>query len=128
MKTTAKSNSSLPSPIRFSAYIFAVTVFCFINWTFLKAGDPIQNNTLSPDQSIAEAIVEEADPEPVLENWMLTINTGMRAEATEQEIALSTWMIDYHVFAGTETAEEPALEEWMVNLGDWENNDFLAKK
>ena len=102
MKTTSRTSRTLPSPIRFSIYILAVAVFCFVNWTALKAADPADNEAGSLETRLAEALVPVADPEPELEDWMLTI-----AEDTETELT---------------------VEEWMVTTSSWINADILAKK
>ena len=155
MKTTSRNSRTLPSPIRFSIYIIAVAAFCFVNWTALKAADPAENEARSLEARLAEALVPVADPEPVLEDWMLTVpESEIRLESwmltfaedylaanaeseirlenwmltvTESEIALESWMVDCDEFQGTEETA-PAVEEWMVNTASWTAPEFLAKK
>ncbi len=71
MKTTKRSNRSLPSPVKFSIYLIAFAVVCFINWTALKASDPEPVEVKSLESRLAAALVPAADPEPRLEDWML---------------------------------------------------------
>ena len=64
MKTTSRTSRTLPSPFKFSIYLLAVAVFCFINWTALRAGDPANNENSSLEARLADALVPVADPEP----------------------------------------------------------------
>ena len=95
MKTTKRSNPSLPSPFKFSVYIFAVAVLCFINWTALRAGNPAVDIAMTLEESLADALIEESDLEMQLEDWMLSISENFLAETTEQEIALESWMLTF---------------------------------
>ncbi len=107
MKTTKRSNQTLPSPFKFSIYLFAVAVFCFVNWTALRAEEPAENMTWTLEDRLTEALIEEADPEMQLEDWM----------------------VDYSEFCHAEDNEtEPSLKEWMVNTSSWTTIDLLAKK
>jgi hypothetical protein len=95
MKTTKRSSSkTLPSPIKVSIYLLVVAVCCFINWTVLRAGDPVNSVSNSLEERLAAALVPETDPEPALEDWMLTFAHDYVADNAESEIALENWMVD----------------------------------
>jgi hypothetical protein len=121
MKTQKPATRTLPSPIKFSFYLIGVTVFCFLNWTALRAADNIRAHGL--EQRLAEAIAPVADPEPEIEDWMLT---APAATIAETEIALEEWMLTPN--AGLVTESEIEVEEWMVNTESWNAPKFLAKK
>ena len=80
MKTTKRSNPSLPSPFKFSVYIFAVAVLCFINWTALRAENPTEDRTRTLEERLADALIEEADPAPEIEDWMLNLSDDLMAD------------------------------------------------
>jgi hypothetical protein len=152
MKTTKRSSGkTLPSPFKVSIYLLIVTAFCFINWTVLRAGDPVNNSVNSLEARLTAALMPEADPEPALEawmlnfadeylaenaeteialeDWMLTFSDEYLVEHSESDIALEDWMVDRLEFNSAGNSEtEPAVEEWMVNASSWVNNDFLARK
>ncbi|MFC2112583.1 hypothetical protein ACFLTA_04870 [Bacteroidota bacterium] len=128
MKTTSRTNTSLPTPFRFSAYIFAVAVICFINWAVLKAADPANSETHSLESRLAIALIEESDPVMELEDWMLNFADDYLAENTESEIALETWMYDYDAFCSVDTEVVQTLKDWMVNTDEWSSKTFLAEK
>ncbi len=144
MKTQKNTNPTLPSPVKFSIYIIAVALVCFLNWNALKASDfqKIETNTLEARLEAAlvpvaeESIELEAwmlevvdgclfaennEPEIALENWMLEIGGYLIAESTEPQIALEDWMLIV-----PDTA--PAIEDWMVNTETWIKVEFLATK
>jgi hypothetical protein len=152
MKTTKRSSSkTLPSPIKVSIYLLVVAVCCFINWTVLRAGDPVNSVSNSLEERLAAALVPETDPEPALEDWMLTFADAYIADNAESEIALEdwmltfahdyvadnaeseialeNWMVDRLEFIGAEEIEtEPAVEEWMVNTSSWIEFLYMARK
>ena len=128
MKTTNRTNSSLPTPFRFSVYIFAVAVLCFINWTALKASDPADSESLSIESRLIVASIEEPEPEIQLEDWMLTFADGNLASNTEQDITLEDWMFDYDVFRSVDTEDEQQLREWMVSTDAWVIPGLYASK
>ena len=128
MKTTNRTNSSLPTPFRFSVYIFAVAVLCFINWTALKASDPADSESLSIESRLIVASIEEPEPEIQLEDWMLTFADEYMTDNAEQEIALESWMFNYDVFCSVDFEDEQSLKEWMVNTTEWSRKKLLAEK
>jgi hypothetical protein len=150
MKTTKRSNQTFPSPIRFSIYLFAVAVLCFVNWTALRADDPVEDMTSTLEERLFDALIEEADSDPelenwmlnfaddylvankeqdiVLEDWMLNFADDYHSANTEHDIALEDWMIDCDIFCSIDSEKEQILKEWMVNTDEWSRNELLAKK
>ena len=107
MKTKKNSNRSLPSPAIFSICLLAVAVFCFLNWTALKAADPLNGKANTLEERLAEALEPAEEPALVLEDWMLTVPAGQFADNAESEVA---------------------FEDWMVSTTSWTTSGFLAKQ
>ena len=124
MKTKKKSNGKLASPFKFTLYIFAFAVFCFTNWTDLKASNSLESNTTSIEEGLSSVLADEADPQPVLEDWMLCFCNPHLVEAIEEDLKLESWMFD--LSANNITASEPELilEEWMVNAAEFYTSEL----
>jgi hypothetical protein len=124
MKTTKRSSSkTLPSPIKVSIYLLVVAVCCFINWTVLRAGDPVNSVSNSLEERLAAALVPETDPEPALEDWMLTFADEYLAVNAESEIALEEWMLSFaDAYIADNAESEIALEDWMLTFA----HDYVA--
>ena len=151
MKTTNETKRDFPKPFRFALYLLTVSAFCFLNWMAIYAGDPVTEYSRNLEIRLAAALIVDIDPEPVLEDWMLSFSddyTAANAESeitledwmltfsddyiadnSEPEIALESWMVDYNEFCHAgETEPEQIFEEWMVNTSDWIKIEFLATK
>ena len=129
MKTTNETKRDFPKPFRFALYLLTVSAFCFLNWMAIYAGDPVTEYSRNLENRLAAALIVDIDPEPVLEDWMLTFSDDYIADNSEPEIALESWMVDYNEFCHAgETEPEQIFEEWMVNTADWVKIEFLATK
>jgi hypothetical protein len=117
MKTTdTTTRKSLPTPIRFTAYLVAVAAFCFLNWTVLKAGDPVEYHSAEFKAELAEAIAEDTETELIVENWMLGFDEATLAD--NDEIQVEEWMLGYDEVTLTAREEEIEVEEWMLGYDE----------
>ncbi len=128
MKTTTRSSRSLPSPLKFSFYLLVVTAFCFLNWTFLKAGDPVQHDNESLESMIVEAMLEELVPETGSGDLVSTPVVNSYPETHEQTLELEAWMFSYEAFSMVEAESDPTLEDWMINASAWSAPEYIASK
>ena len=133
MKTTSKTKRDFPKPFRFAIYLFAVIVFCFLNWVTTYAGDPETEKAQTLESRLAAVLVLEADPEPELEDWMLSFNDEVLAEFEDEEAVPEAWMLDpaYFVIPDyliVEKEEEPVLEDWMLDPGYYVIETLLIAK
>ena len=116
MKTTeATTKRSLPNPFRFTAYMVGVAALCFLNWTVLKAGDPVEYHSAAFNAQLAETIAEEAEPEMIVENWMLGFDEVSLAD--NEEFQIEDWMFGYDKVT-LAAREEVKVEEWMLGYDD----------
>jgi hypothetical protein len=116
MKTTNHTIRPFPKPARFSLYVCAVVVVCFLNWVAIQAEDP--KNSL--EVRLAAALVEEVEPEIAVENWMLTFSEDLLA--AEEEITLEPWMLTFSDDFIADREPEIEIEPWMLTFSD----DYLA--
>jgi hypothetical protein len=119
MKITKRSNRRLPAPLELSFYLFAVIVFCVINWTLLKSIDPGQRNTKSFESMIVEEMLKELPPVTLSEDQELTFDVSNFAVTSEHALKLEPWMINLEAFFPGDTENEIALEDWMINTSAW---------
>ena len=144
MKATSKTTRPFPKPARFSLYLGAVLILSFFNWVALQAEGP----SMSLENRLAAAIVEEVEAEIQLENWMLTYSDGFLADAepginlepwmltfsgvftadSEPELDLEPWMLSYSDDLITSGESEMAVEKWMTDTFVWNTAFMLAKK
>jgi hypothetical protein len=94
MKTKKKSNGKLASPFKFTLYLFAFTVFCFTNWADLKASNSVDSNATLIEEGLSAVFEDDADPQAVLEDWMLSFCNPHLVEAVEEDLKLESWMLD----------------------------------
>ncbi|KPL17292.1 MAG: hypothetical protein AMS23_07365 [Bacteroides sp. SM1_62] len=115
MKTAHQTTGDFPRPGRFSLYICAVVVLCFLNWVALNA-----QTTRKADNFYSQlviALADEEEPAIQLQDWMMDFENGYLAENEEPEINVEPWMLSFshdHV-AGTGESEI-SLEPWMINF------------
>ena len=123
MKTTSQTTRSFPKPVKFSLYVGAVVVLCFFNWVALQA----QGSSISLENRLAVALVEEVERDIELEGWMLTISEDNLA-IVETQIKLEPWMLtfpdDYLVKSDTDII----VEDWMTSTFLWDTAYLLARK
>ena len=117
MKTTNQTTRLFPNPAKFSLYIGAVAVLCFLNWVTLQAQFP--ENSL--ENRLAAALVEEVEPEMEIEPWMLNISDDYLA-TIESEIILEPWMLTFSDDIIADSEPEIDLEPWMLTISE----DYLA--
>lgn len=115
MKTISNNNSKFPKPFRFTIYLIVVTVIGLMNWMTLSANDPGMVTTKSLESRLAEAIIPIPEPEPELEDWILTLSANIINESDESISSLETRLAE-----ALEPVEdpEPALEDWLLNFAD----------
>ena len=113
MKTINKSN--FPKPFRFAIYLIAVTIVGFMNWVALSANDPGMESTQTLEIRLAEALVPVSDPEPALEEWILTLSQNIINDNQEANPSLES-----RLAKALEPVDEPApeLEDWLLNFSD----------
>ena len=73
MKTINNSKRRFPKPIKFAMYLVLVATLGFLNWMTTYANDS-EMEERSLETRLAEALIPEADPEPKLEGWLLTLS------------------------------------------------------
>ncbi len=76
MKTQNNTTQILPSPVKFSIYLIAVALVCFLNWNALNASDYIYVETEIMEARLDAALVPVTENEIVLEEWMLEVVDG----------------------------------------------------
>ena len=123
MKTKKKSNGKLASPFKFTVYLFALSIFCFTNWTDLKASDSLKSNANLLEERLSAILDDESDPQTVLEDWMLSFKNPQLVEVVEEDLKLESWMFDLSANKITASEPELTLEEWMVN-----GSDFITRE
>jgi hypothetical protein len=119
MKTINKNKSTFPKPFRFAIYLIAVTVVGFMNWVALSANDPNMESIQALEIRLAEALVPLSDPEPELEEWIISFSDNIISEEAKSETSLETRLAE-----ALETVEDPQpeLEDWLLNFSD----EFLS--
>jgi hypothetical protein len=119
MKTTSQTTRSFPKPVKFSLYVGAVVVLCFFNWVALQA----QGSSISLENRLAAALVEEVERDIELEGWMLTISEDNLA-IVETQIKFEPWMLTFSNDYIADREPEIELESWMLTFPD----DYLVKR
>jgi len=119
MRITKRSKRRFPSPLELSFYLFAVIVFCVINWTLLKAVNPDKPAPKSIESVIVEEMLKDLEPVALLEDKMMTLDVGNFAEFSEQTLKLEPWMLNYEAFSLFNTESEIILEDWMISTTTW---------
>jgi hypothetical protein len=118
MKTTSQTTRSFPKPVKFSLYIGAVAVLCFLNWVALPAQSPAQ----SLENHLAAALIVEVEAEIELESWMLFSDDYMAT--VESEITVEPWMLIFSNDYITDRESKIELEYWMLTYSD----NYLVKR
>lgn len=115
MKTINKNKSNFPRPYKFAIYVITVTIFGFMNWVALSANDPAIASPQSLETRLAEALVPLSDPEPELEEWILSFTDGITSESAESENNLESRLAE-----ALEPVEDPQpeLEDWLLNFAE----------
>jgi hypothetical protein len=119
MKTTTRSRRSLPSPLKVSFYLLAVTAFCIVNWVLLAAGDPVQHDAQSFESIVVKGMLEELPPVKIPEAKPPASEALNLNAASEIALGLETWMINYQTFTPVDADSGPALEDWMISTSGW---------
>ena len=114
-KTISNNKSKFPKTFRYTIYLIVVTIVGFMNWIATSANDPDMEAILSLESRLAEALVPIAEPEPELEDWILTLSANIIKESDESKSTLET-----RLAKALEPMEdpEPELEDWILNLSD----------
>ncbi len=105
MKTINKNKSSFPRPFKFSIYLIVVTIVGFMNWVAISANDPRTETTPTIETRLAEALVPLSDPEPELEDWLLSFSYTILESRLDEALNPVDDM-------------EPELEDWLLNFSD----------
>jgi len=115
MKTINKNKSNFPRPFRFAIYILLVTIVGFMNWAVIYANDPPRNATPSIEIRLAEALAPLSDPEPELEEWIMSFSANIINESVESDNN-----IEIRLAKALEPVEDPQseLEDWLLNFSD----------
>ena len=113
MKTTSQTTRSFPKHVKFSFYVGAVVVLCFFNWIALQA----QGSSMSLENRLAVALVEEVERDIELEGWMLTISEDNLA-IVEIQIKLEPWMLTFSDDYIADREPEIEIEPWMLTFSD----------
>jgi len=115
MKTINKNKSSFPRPFRFAIFLIVVTIVGFMNWVAISANDPRTETTPNIETRLAEALVPLSDPEPELEDWIMSISANIIGESFETENNIETRFAE-----ALEPIDDPQpeLEDWLLNFSD----------
>ena len=115
MKTINKNKSSFPRPFKFVIYIIVVTIVGFMNWVAISANDPEREATPNLETRLNEALVPISDPEPALEDWIMSFSANIINESFESETNIETRLAE-----ALEPIDDPqpALEDWLLNFSD----------
>ena len=103
MKTINKNKSSFPRPFRFAIYLIVVTIVGFMNWVTINANDPRTETTPNIETRLAEALVPLSDPEPELEDWLLSLSDTILESRLDEALDPVDDL-------------EPELEDWLLNF------------
>ena len=116
MKITRRSNRRLPSLLELSIYLFAVIVFCVINWTILKAVNPEQRAPKSFESMVLEQMLEDMPPMTLPEDRMMLDGFG---RSGSYALGLDPWMLSSEAFSRYGIERDIMLEEWMIDTAAW---------
>ena len=119
MKTIDNKNT-LPKPFRFAIYLILVSGLGFMNWMAIYAGDPGTDSAPSLEARLADALQTIPDPEPELEEWILSFSENMENDNKNALTSLEDRLAE----AEKPVADpQPELEDWLLNFSE----DFLAQ-
>ena len=113
IKTINKNKSSFPRPFRFAIYLIVVTIVGFMNWITISANDPRTEAPPNIETRLAEALVPISDPEPALEDWIMSFSANIINESFESENNIETRLAE-----ALEPIDDPQpeLEDWLLNF------------
>ena len=116
MKTINNNKSNFPRPYKFAIYLVAVTIVGFVNWVALSASDLESASSQSMETRLAEALAPVPDPEPELEEWILSFTSDVTSQSADSETNLESRLAE-----ALEPVEdpEPELEDWLLNFAEW---------
>jgi len=115
MKTINNNKSNFPKPFRFAIYIIVVSIVGLMNWVATYANDTGMEATPNIETRLAEALVPISDPEPELEDWILSLSDNIISESNKAMTSLETRLAEA---LKPVDESEPALEYWVLNLSD----------
>jgi hypothetical protein len=115
MKTINKNKSNFPKPYKFTIYLIAVTIAGFMNWVALGANDAGMAPTESLETRLADALAPVPDPEPELDDWILSFADDNASKSADSENNLESRLAE-----ALEPVEDPQpeLEDWLLNYGE----------
>lgn len=115
MKTINNSKSSFPRPFRLAIYLLVVIIIGFMNSMVSYASDPTGAATPCIEMRLAEALVPISDPEPELEDWIMSISANIIGESFESQNNIETRFAE-----ALEPIDDPQpeLEDWLLNFSD----------
>jgi hypothetical protein len=115
MKTINSNKSNFPRPYKFTIYLIAVSIVGIMNWVVLSANDPGIESTRAFETRLAEALAPIADPEPELEDWILSISDKIISGSEEANTSLES-----RLAKALEPVDEPEpeLEDWLLYFSD----------
>ena len=115
MKTINKNKSSFPKPFRLAIYLIVISIVGLMNWAVTYANDPKMETTPNIEIRLAEALIPISDPEPELEDWILTFSQSIINDSQEANPSLES-----RLAKALEPADDPAheLEDWLLNFSD----------
>ena len=111
MITIIKNKSSFPRPFKLAIYLTAVTIVGFMNWVAISANDPEKEATPNLETRLNEALVPISDPEPELEDWIMSLSANIINESFESENSIETRLAE-----ALEPIDDPQpeLEDWLL--------------
>jgi hypothetical protein len=115
MKTINNNESNFPRPFKFAIYLIAVFIVGLMNWMVSYANDSEMEDVANIETRLAEALVPLPDPEPELEDWILSLSENMISQSDPSVLSLESRLAE-----ALEPVEEsvPGLEGWLLNLSD----------
>jgi hypothetical protein len=115
MKTISNNKNRFPKPFRFTIYLFIVIIVGFMNWAFTYADDTGMGEIPNLESRLTKALVSIPDPEPELEDWLLSFSHDLNEESNKSKTSLEVRLAE----AQKPVADpEPELEDWLLNLSD----------
>ncbi len=86
-----------------------------MNWVAISANDPEKETTPNIETRLAEALVPLPDPEPALEDWIMSISANIISESFERENNIET-----RFAKALEPIDDPQpeLEDWLLKFSD----------
>jgi hypothetical protein len=112
---TIENKSTLPKPFRFAIYLLVVSVMGLMNWMAIYAGDAGTESVPSLETRLGDALQTIPDPEPELEEWILSFSVNEEIDNREASTSVEDRLAEAEKPADD---PQPELEDWLLNFSE----------